>query len=177
MILLAVSYYNNRLSRTSPGELVLEETFICLHLSWSSTTLYQFPPSIITHSILHVQFTCLTVFLHTLCPKSSLVYLLVRKPPLHTPYIISLNHCFLFAAHARTIATWFTVVTKLCHLFLISISQLFTWNSIFYINITHSSDHSHLCSLKCHFIFYPYRPGPTSVPHILLHAWYCTEYK
>jgi len=29
---------------------------------------------------------------------------------------------------------------------------------IFYLNITHPSDHSHLCSLKCHLIFFPDRP-------------------
>ena len=34
-----------------------------------------------------------------------------------------------------------------------SFSQLLTWKSIFYLNITHLSDHSHLCSLKCHLIF------------------------
>jgi len=34
---------------------------------------------------------------------------------------------------------------------------------IFYLNITHPSDHSHLCSLKCHLIFFPDRPGLTSV--------------
>ena len=34
-------------------------------------------------------------------------------------------------------------------------SELLTWNSIFYLNITHPSDHSHLCSLKCHLIFFP----------------------
>ena len=34
---------------------------------------------------------------------------------------------------------------------------------IFYLNITHPSDHSRLCSLKCHLIFFPDRPGFTSV--------------
>jgi len=34
---------------------------------------------------------------------------------------------------------------------------------IFYLNITHPSDYSHLCSLKCHLIFFPDRPGLTSV--------------
>jgi len=33
----------------------------------------------------------------------------------------------------------------------------------FYLNITHLSDHSYLCSLKCHLIFFPDRPGLTSV--------------
>jgi len=30
---------------------------------------------------------------------------------------------------------------------------------IFYLNITHPSDHSHFCSLKCHLVFFPDRPG------------------
>jgi len=50
--------------------------------------------------------------------KSLLVYLLVWHPPLHTPYISSLNRCFLFATHAH---------------------------SIYNLNTTHPSDHSHLC--------------------------------
>jgi len=33
----------------------------------------------------------------------------------------------------------------------------------FYLNITHPSDHSHLCSMKCHLIFFPDRSGLTSV--------------
>jgi len=40
--------------------------------------------------------------------------------------------------HTHTNATYFAVVPKLCHLILV-----FTWNSIFYLNITHPSDHSH----------------------------------
>ena len=35
--------------------------------------------------------------------------------------------------------------------------------TLFYLNITHPSDHSHLCLLKCHLIFFPDRPGLTSV--------------
>jgi len=30
---------------------------------------------------------------------------------------------------------------------------------------SHPSDHSHLCPLKCHFIFFPYRPGLTLLQH------------
>jgi len=41
---------------------------------------------------------------------SFLVYLLAWHPLLHIPYISSLNHCLLFAAHARTIATCFAAV-------------------------------------------------------------------
>jgi len=58
--------------------------------------------------------------------KFSLVYLLAWHPPLHTPYIPSLNHCLLFAAHAYTIATCFAVVPKLCHLILVSLSTLYS---------------------------------------------------
>jgi len=50
------------------------------HLSWSPTFLYQPLLSTTIHSILPVQFTCLTVFLHNLSTKSSLVYLLVWSP-------------------------------------------------------------------------------------------------
>ena len=35
----------------------------------------------------------------------------------------------------------------------LSLSTL-TWNSIFCLNVKHPSDHSHLCSLKCHLIFF-----------------------
>jgi len=31
--------------------------------------------------------------------------------------------------------------------------------------ISSPSDHSHLCPLKCHLIFFPYRPGLTSMQH------------
>jgi len=49
--------------------------------------------------------------------KSSLVYLLVWSPPLHTPYISSPNECLLFATHAHTIITCFAVVPRLYHLY------------------------------------------------------------
>ena len=45
--------------------------------------------------------------------------------PLHTPYISLPNHCLLFVAHAHTIATCFTVVPRLCHLILVSVSTLY----------------------------------------------------
>jgi len=75
----------------------------------------------------------------------------------------------LFAAHAHTIAACFAVVSVLCHLFLVFL-LLLTWNSVFYLNITHPSDHSHLCSLKCLIIFFPDRPGLTSVQHTTSHT-------
>jgi len=95
------------------SELVPEETFTHSHLSWSSIILYQLPPPTINHSILPVQFTCLTLFFTT-----SLQVLfglpLAWHPPLHTPYISSPNHCLLFTAHAHTIAACFAVVPYTC---------------------------------------------------------------
>jgi len=59
-----------------PSEPVPEETFTHSYLSWLSIILYQLPPSTTIHSILPVQFTCLTVFilpLHFLTHESSLL--------------------------------------------------------------------------------------------------------
>jgi len=78
-------------------------------------------------------------------------------------YTSSHKHCLLFAMHVHTITTCFAVLPRLRHLILVS--QLFTWNSIFYLNITHPSDHSCHCPLKCHFMFFSYRPGLTAMQH------------
>jgi len=51
------------------GKPVPEETFTHSYLSWSSTILYQLPLSTTINNILHVQFTCFTVFLYTLYPS------------------------------------------------------------------------------------------------------------
>ena len=48
--------------------------------------------------------------------RSSLVFLLVLDPQLHTPYISSPNHHHLFAAHAHTNAACFAAIPMLCHL-------------------------------------------------------------
>jgi len=56
--------------------------------------------------------------------KFSFIYLLAWHAPLHTPYISSHNHCLLFAAHAHTIATYFAVVPRLCHLILVFLNPL-----------------------------------------------------
>ena len=57
--------------------------------------------------------------------KFSFVSLLPWHPPLHTPYISSSNHGLLFASHAHTITTYFTVLLRLCDLFLVSVSALY----------------------------------------------------
>ena len=111
--------------------------------SWSSSNLYQILPSTTIHSILPVQFTCLTILLHNLSP-SSLVYLLVWSPPPHTPYISSPSQCLLFATHAHTIATCFAVVPRLHHLFLVSLSTLYLGLLSFTLTL-----HTHLTILIC----------------------------
>jgi len=151
------------LCRELPGWAGTKETFTNSHLSWSTTILYQLPPSTTIHSILRDRCMCFTVFFTT-SPQ------VLFGPPFHTPYISSSKHWFLFTTNAHTIATCFAVVARLCHLFLVSLSLLFTWNSIFYLNVTHPSDHSHLWPLKCHLIFFPYRPGITSKQHTTSHT-------
>jgi len=76
--------------------------------------------------------------------KSSLVYLLVWHPPLHTPYVPSRSpsHYLLFAKHAHMNATCFAEVPRLCHLIPVSLKLLL--GTVFYLDATHPSDHSHL---------------------------------
>jgi len=150
-----------------PGEQVPEETFTHSHLSWSSTILYQLHPSAVIHSILPIQFTWLTVFLHN-CSPSPLWYTSCSG----TLYFI-LHTCLhpisaFFHNTSHTVTICFAVVPRLSSI--PSLSQLFTWTPIFYLNVTHPSDHSHLCPLRCHLIFFPYRPGLTSMQHTNMHT-------
>ena len=106
------------------GEPVPEETFTHSHLSWSSAILYQLPLSTTIHSILPVQFTFPTVFLHNLCPSP--LWSTSWSSILHP----SLNHCLLSATHAHINATCFAVVPRLCHLFQLSLNSLL-WTLFF----------------------------------------------
>jgi len=109
----------------NPCEPVPEETFTHSHLSWSSIIPYRLPPSITIHGILSVQFTCLTVFFHNLCPSFiwSNSWLDTLHFILHTflhPIIV------LFSRHMPiTIATCFAVVPRLYHLTVVSLSTLY----------------------------------------------------
>jgi len=90
--------------RDNLDELVPKETFTHSRLSWSSVILYLLPPSVAIHSILPVQFTCLTVFFPQSHSKFSLVYLLAWHPPSIHFFTQSLSsfcstcpyHCNLF---------------------------------------------------------------------------------
>jgi len=125
------------------GKPVPEETFTHSHLSWSSTNYdpWHFPCSIWELDSLYAQ----------PLSRSSLVYSWDQNPPLHTQHTFSSsNHYLLFATHAHSCSA------KISHLFLVSLSHHFTFNSIFYLNVTHPSDHSHLFPLQCHLSFFPY---------------------
>jgi len=139
--------------RDYPGEPVPEETF-AHPPSWSSSasSIYynpQHPPC--------SNYVLLSLFAQPLS-VSSLVYLLVWSLP-STLYSIHFftNQFLLFATHAHTIVTCFAVVYHLLIVFLL------TPYLELYLNTTHPSDHSHLCSLKCRLIFFPDRPGLTYV--------------
>ena len=74
---LMSSYFDHLLKNTTTvlrpfvwdylGKPVPEETFTHTP-TWSSSNLYQLLPSATIHSILHVQNTCLVIFLHNLSP-------------------------------------------------------------------------------------------------------------
>jgi len=138
--------------RDYPGEPVPEETFTHPP-SWSSSNLHQLLPSTMIHSIASSlfklrawQFFCTT----SPGPLWS-TFWSGAKLRAHIPYIYSPNHCLLFVAHAHTC---FAVVPRLYNLFLVFLSTPYLELSIFYHNIIHPPDHSHLSSLKCHLIFF-----------------------
>jgi len=113
------------------------------------SSFYHLPSTTTIHSILHVQFMCLTVFLHSLCPSpfwstswfGTLHFILYTF--LH-PIIF-----FFFTTHAHTIATCFAVVLRLCHLIVV---RLLTIYFQLCFCITHPSDYSCLCLLKYRLI-------------------------
>ena len=85
------------------GEPVPEETFTHSHPSWSSITLYQLSPSTMIHSILPVQFKCLTVFLHSLSP--SFLWSTSWPGTLHFILHIFLHPIIVFFSQHMPIAT------------------------------------------------------------------------
>jgi len=96
--------------------------------------------------------------------KFSMVYLLVWHPPLHTPYISSPNHVFSFRNTCPYHRNLFCCSPEILSFNTsLSLSQL-------YFSTTFPSEHSHLCPLKCHLIFFSYRPGLTSMQHATSHT-------
>jgi len=109
------------------------------------------------HSFVPVQFTCLMIFLHNLSPSPlwstswSGALHLIRHTFLHPSNVFFSQHM----PHHRIL---FCCSTKIISP-IPNLSQLFTWDFIFYLNMTHPSDHFHICSLKCHLVFFPDRPS------------------
>ena len=74
------------------------------------------------------------------------------------------THLSFFAMHAHSVATCFALVPRLCHIFLVSLTALDLELYLLHIH------HFHLCLVKCHFIFFSYRPGITSMQHATSHT-------
>jgi len=114
--------YSNRFTALCPGLpgwAGTRRTFTHSHLSWSSTILHQLPPSTIIHSILPVQFMCLTVFSHNISPSPILSTSWSGTSTFLHPIIVFF--CNTCPYHSNL----FAVVPKLCHLFLVCLSTLF----------------------------------------------------
>jgi len=140
-----------------PGEPVSEETFTHSH----THTYPDHQSSFICflHLLLSIASSlfnlCLAVFLHSLSPNPlwSISWSGTLHFILHT-FDSSPIYCFIFTTHAHSITSFFAVVPRLCDLIVLSLSTL-------YLELnTHirPSDHFHLCLLKCHLIFFSYRP-------------------
>ena len=74
---------------------------------------------------------------------------------------------FFLSQHAHSNATCFAVRPRLCHLILVYLSTLLgSWNSVFYVNTTHPSNHSHCCLLKYHgtATLFSFLTGQISLP-------------
>jgi len=97
---------------------------------------------------------------------SFMVYLFVWSPSPHIPYISSPNQCLFFRNTCSYHRNQFC-----CSINIISSTPSLSLNSllgtVLYLNITHPSDYSHLCSLNCHLIFFPDRSGLTSCSILL----------
>ena len=101
--------------------------------------------------------------------KFSLAYLLAWT--LHFILHTFLHPIIVFFSQHMPIPSQFclAVVSKLCHLFLVSLSTPYL-ELYLVVNATHPSEHSHLCLLKCHLIFHSH--GQVSLPCNILQ---CTQ--
>ena len=108
--------FNGRWSRTTQvGR--YQKKLANSHPSWSSDILYQLPPFPTIHSILWVQFTCLTTSFQVLFGLP-----LGLGPSTSYSIISSPIHYLIFTAHAHTNAACSAVIPMLCHLYLVSLS-------------------------------------------------------
>jgi len=116
------------------------------------------------HSLLPVQFMCLTVFF---CTTSFQVFfgLPLGLAP-STSYTI---HFFTQSLSSFCNTCPYHRNLFCCSTEIMSSNPSLPLNSTWNLNATHPSDHSHLCLLKCHLLL-SYRPGLTSMQHTALHT-------
>ena len=131
-----------------PGWVGTRKTFTHSHPSWSSFITYQLHPSTMFHSI-----RSLTVFLYYLFPGSLWSRLPLGLEPSTSCSIYFFTQslssfCNTCQYHRNLFCSSTEVMSSNPSLALNS-----TWN-YFYLNITHPCDHSYLCPLKCHLIFF-----------------------
>ena len=124
----SVFYRPDALPAAQPTALnpVPEETFTHSHLSWSSIITYLLPPStsITIHCILSVQITCLTVFYNNLSP--SLLWSTSWPGTLHFILHTLLHPVIVFfSQHMPILLQPVSVVPRLCHLTVVSLSTLY----------------------------------------------------
>jgi len=108
-----------------PGRPVPEETFTHSHPSWSLDILYQLPPFTAIHSILCVQFTCLTASLQVLFglprglgPSTSYsMHFFMQSPssfrstcPYQQQLIIHYSETFIFLSVLFLLCTFFMLI-------------------------------------------------------------------
>ena len=108
----------------SLGEPVPEGTFTHSHLSWLAIIPYLLPLSITIHGILHLQFTCLTVFSHNFFAR---FLWSASWPGTSISYFI---HFFTQSLSSFCSTCPYHRTLLCCSTEIMSLSQPFTWNSI-----------------------------------------------
>jgi len=135
-------------------------------------------------------------FLHLLWSKAASLFNLrawqILAPSLSTPGPLwstsswstssSGTLCFIFHTFLHSIIDFFSLHNTcpyhhnlfFCSTEIMSSIPSLSLNSLrgtlFYLNVTHPCDHSHLCLLTCHLIFLSYGSGLTSRQHTTLHT-------
>jgi len=126
--------------------------------------------SITIYSILPVQFTCLHAWYSFAQPLSKSFGLPLGLAPF-TSYSIP-----FFSQSLSSFCNTYPYYHILfcCGTESTSSNPSLSFNSLlgthFYLNVTYPSDHSNLCLLTFHIIFFSYRPSLTSVQHTTLHT-------
>jgi len=133
------------------------------YLSWSLSNIYHLLPSTTIHSILLVQFACLTIFLHNLSPSALLTtsWSGALHLILHT-FLHPISVCF----SQHMLAACFGVGPRLYHLFLVSCLKSLLGTSSFTL-----TSHIHLTiliSIRWSATSFSFLTGQVSLPCSIL---------